>query len=183
MGQVRGGLGDAGDAGGVVRCSILQHDFGGRVLFYHACQDKPTMHGYASPGELPNGPACLAHLAELRRRWPGRLWAEDGESAADRAAAARLRGRLFEYERGGWGGGRWLPGGRAGGAGRGPVRVRLGGAGGGAGGDRLRRPADVRGAGGGRRGLRGRWLEHDACAVVLTPLAGAGAGAQAQPAA
>jgi hypothetical protein len=55
---------------GWMESSILQHDFDGRVLFFHACQDKPSLHGYAHPGQLPQA-GCGAYLAELRRLWSG----------------------------------------------------------------------------------------------------------------
>jgi hypothetical protein len=79
--------------------SILQHDFGGRVLFYHACQDKPSLHGYADRVYLPFPDSYITHLAELRRQWSGRLWYADHPAPADRAIAARLRGRTFDYQR------------------------------------------------------------------------------------
>jgi len=53
--------------------SILQHDFAGRVLFFHVCQDKPSLHGYAQPGQVPQA-GCGAHLVELRGLWSGASW-------------------------------------------------------------------------------------------------------------
>ena len=141
------------------------------MLFFHACQDKPSLSGYAHPGQLPQA-GCGGHLAELRRLWSGRLWVDDQPGPADRAMAARLRGRAFDYRRGG-GVGRplgLLDGGRVGlGA---TVRehgwsvldevLAVTGQDG-----RLTFLA-CEGEGG---GWRGRWADDERCEVVLTPLA------------
>jgi hypothetical protein len=151
--------------------SILQHDFEGRVLFYHACQDKPSLAGYSRRGYLPNEAACDGHLAELRRLWPGRLWVSDNPAAADRAVAARLRGQSFDYHRVGLDRRRLdlLEGGRVG---CGGARCEFGWSVL----DGVLAVVSVEGAptflarecAGGV--WRGSWLEHERCEVVLTPL-------------
>ena len=154
---------------------ILQHDFGGRVLFFHACQDKPSRAGYATRGRLPNQAACDGHLAALRRVWSGRLWGGDDSSASDRALVRRLRGRLFDYERVGLE--------------RRPLRllrddrVGLGAAHceftwGVVDGTLAVSGVDGRPTFLAREGTdgswRGRWLDHERCEVVLTPRADSG---------
>jgi hypothetical protein len=79
--------------------SILQHDFEGRLLFFHACQDKPSLQGHAHAHSLPNPSFYAEHLALLRRLWSGRLWNNDQPTISDQEISERLRGRLFEYER------------------------------------------------------------------------------------
>jgi hypothetical protein len=151
--------------------SILQHDFAGRVLFHHACQDKPSRSGYAFQGRLPNSAACNAHLEELRRLWSGRLWVNDAPSEVDRATMDRLRGQFLDYQRVGLGRRtiRFLEDDRVGlGAARcefgwsvldGTLAVT----------DLDGRPTFL--AREGPDGVwRGQWLEHERCAVVLTPL-------------
>jgi Mannosyltransferase putative len=156
---------------GWMESSILQHDFDRRVLFFHVCQDKPSLSGYAHPGQLPQA-GCGDHLAELRRLWSGRLWVDDHPGPADRALAARLRGQAFDYRRGG-GNGRslsLLDGGRIG----------LGATGREYGWSVLDEVLAVTGQDGqltflaceGEGGVwRGEWVEGPACEVVLTPLA------------
>ncbi len=163
--------------------SILQHDFGGRVLFHHACQDKPSLQGYSFPGHLPNQAACDAHLADLRRLWSGRLWVNDDPSAADRAAIERLRGRVFDYERVGLGRRplRFLEDDRIG---RGAARCEFGWSV--LDGSLAVTDCDGRLTFLAREGedqiWHGRWLEHERCEVVLTPLpAVQGGGRQSSP--
>ena len=151
--------------------SILQHDFGGRVLFYHACQDKPSLRGYSHRGYLPNEVACDSHLAELRRLWTGQLWGNDHPGPQDRAAMERLRGRAFEYQRVGLDRRplRFLAGDRIGlGSARCESRWSVW--------DGMLVVSDVEGrptflaredTGG---AWHGHWLEHERCAIVLTPL-------------
>jgi hypothetical protein len=163
-------------AGWIHPC-ILQYDFGGRVLFYHACQDKPSLDGYAFGHAIPHVGNCDAHLGELRRLWSGRLWVNADPEPADRAIMGRLRGQVFDYHRVGLS--------------RRPLRLLED--------DRVGRGAafcefgwSVLGgtlavtncegrptflAREGPDGVwRGRWLEHERCAVELTPQSGAAVG-------
>jgi hypothetical protein len=150
--------------------SILQHDFDGRVLFHHACQDKPSLAGYAARGHLPNEAACDAHLAELRRLWSGRLWANASPSPADGAVIEWLRGRAFDYHRVGLDRRelRFLEDDRIG---RGAARCEFGWSVL----DGMLAVSDCDGkptflAREGADGVwRGRWLEYERCAVELTP--------------
>jgi hypothetical protein len=150
--------------------SILQHDFEGRVLFHHACQDKPSLGGYAHRNHLPHEAACDAHLADLRRAWSGRLWFNDDPSPEDRATMGRLCGRLFDYHRVGLDRRpfRFLEDDRIG---RGGAKCEFGWSvveGVLAVTDCDGKPTFL--AREGEDGVwRGRWLEHEKCEVVLTP--------------
>jgi hypothetical protein len=151
--------------------SILQHDFEGRVLFHHACQDKPSLGGYAYRDHLPDQAACDGHLAELRALWSGRLWINDDPSPEDRAVMDRLRGGLFDYHRVGIDRRqlRLLEDDRVG---RGAARCEFGWSVL----DGVLAVVDCDGkptflAREGADGAwRGRWLEYERCEVVLTPL-------------
>ncbi len=165
---------------GWMESSILQHDFAGRVLFFHVCQDKPSLSGYAHPGQIPQA-GCGGYLAELRRLWSGRLWVNDAPAAADRRLSDQLRGRAFDYQ---------LVG-----VGRRPLgllasgRVGLGATSREHGWSMIDGVLAVTGQDGrltflaraGEGGAwRGAWVDGAACEVVLTPLAG---GAQVERAA
>jgi hypothetical protein len=143
------------------------------VLFFHACQDKPSLAGYAHPNRLPNPEFYQAHLKELRSLWSGRLWHREQPSAADLAIVERLCGQLFEYERVGLGSRRLrlLQDERIGlGAARcefnwsvheGVLVVT----------DCEGKPTFL--AREQEEGVwRGAWLEHERCQVVLTPVPG-----------
>jgi hypothetical protein len=157
--------------------SILQHDFEGRVLFHHACQDKPALTGYSGRGHLPNQPACDAHLEKLRRLWSGRLWANDDPTQQEQHINHRLRGRTFDYHLIGLGRRplRFLEDDRIG---LGAARCEFGWSVL----DGVLAVSDCDGkptflAREGSDGVwRGRWLEYEKCEVVLTPIGVAGGG-------
>jgi hypothetical protein len=81
------------------QASLIQHDFMGNPLFQHCTRNKPTIHGYGSPGSLLNSDQCHVHLAELRQLWDGRMWENGQPTEAEEREANALIGKVFEYER------------------------------------------------------------------------------------
>jgi hypothetical protein len=83
---------------------LLQHDLDGEPLLQHRNQAKWTLRGEnpITP-DFRHGDACLSALAELGRRWSGRIEAEPERSRTDRELEAKLAAvRLFRLERVGW---------------------------------------------------------------------------------
>ncbi len=82
--------------------ALLQHDLDGRLLFEHGCQNKPTINDYPH-GQfcLTNPGECHEHLAELRKLWNGRLWSKP--DAMDAAVMRTMIGRRYNYRRVGLG--------------------------------------------------------------------------------
>lgn len=159
------------------QASLFQHDFSHEVLFQHCTRNKPSLHGYPSPGSLLRERECLGHLAELRKLWGGKLWDNREPSPAEAAAIAELEGQVFEYRRDGLDSRpmRLLPDGRIG---RGLAKLEVGwtlfviddsprlvitsleGC-----------PTAVLRPGR-QGGWSGRWLEHERCPVHLVPIDG-----------
>jgi Mannosyltransferase putative len=150
--------------------SILQHDFEGRVLFFHACQDKPSLAGYSHGDALPHHFAYQQHLQQLRHVWSGHVSLAE-TTGTDWSVKDRLCGQVFDYQRVGLDC-RQLELADGGNIGKGAascewiwnvvqgqleVRGRNG---------RLTFRAKVDEAG----CWRGDWLEHERCSVVLTPV-------------
>jgi len=82
---------------------IEQHDFGSRLLFQHATQDKPSLAGFAHPQYLIHRIHCERHLTELREVWDGRLWANETPTDRERLVMSTLQHGVWEYERAGMG--------------------------------------------------------------------------------
>lgn len=153
---------------------IEQHDFGGQVLFQHATQDKPSLTGFAHPHHLIHREHCERHLEDLRRRWDGRLWANDDPSPEEMVWVRELMTRTWEYERVGLGKRnlRFVSDGRVGlGLGKCEVSWAVF--------DSKQGPklmiSDVEGKPtfsairNDRGEWHGRWFEHERCPVVLRP--------------
>jgi len=82
---------------------LIQHDFDGEPLFQHRNQAKWVLRGENPP--LPGfqlHEACVAALADLARRWRGRIEPLPARTSADLEAEAELASaRLFVLDRGG----------------------------------------------------------------------------------
>lgn len=83
--------------------AILQHDFSSRLIFQHACQDKPSLQGYGGRGYLINQDQCDSHLDDLRGRWSGQLWHQALPDKQDRNLTQAMIGKDFSYQRMGFG--------------------------------------------------------------------------------
>ncbi len=76
--------------------TIVQHDFRGRRLFLHRCQDKWRLDGGNRLClELEDESLHFEMLAQLRAVWPGRLWFNPVPTLPERRVALTLAGRRF----------------------------------------------------------------------------------------
>lgn len=82
---------------------IEQYDFGSRLLFQHATQDKPSRAGFAHPHHLIHRDHCERHLADLRAKWDGTLWVNTAPTESERQAMRGLMARTWTYSRVGLG--------------------------------------------------------------------------------
>jgi hypothetical protein len=165
-----------------LEATMCQHDFAGERLFQHRNMDKwnpwdgnRRVHGFLHEER------CLAFCAELAARWDPtpptvRRYREEKKSAEERAAAARVVGRRFDYHRVGYDRRplHLLPDGRVGEGAAGcelfwDLRVADGGK------VLLEiysdRDVTVRLEPNGHDIWRGRWLRHECMPIELTPLA------------
>lgn len=78
---------------------IVQHDFDGRPLFYHRCQDKWLLSGNAVRNQLPDETLHHSFVRELRGIWPGRMWHNPEPNGRELAAIRSLNGRRYLYRR------------------------------------------------------------------------------------
>jgi hypothetical protein len=79
--------------------TILQHDWSGRIIFQHRCQDKWRLAGNRRTPGLEHEDLCLDFLAELRELWTGTLWENPRPTPTELAAIRQLTLARFLYRR------------------------------------------------------------------------------------
>jgi hypothetical protein len=79
--------------------TIVQHDFDGKWLFLHRCQDKWRLDGGNNKTGLPDDDLHFGYIERLREVWPGRPWSNPHPSPEERAVLRDLTGRTFRYVR------------------------------------------------------------------------------------
>lgn len=81
---------------------LLQKDFGGAVLFQHACQGKPQLVGGEAMPSLVDPDAPRRGRASLAMKWNGVIYSWSAMSDRERETAEALIGR-YDYHRIGFG--------------------------------------------------------------------------------
>lgn len=82
--------------------TIVQHDFDGRIVFQHRCQDKWRLGGNRRNDSLANEELCFNLIADLRKRWNGVLWHNPDPTPQEQCVIEELTGRRFLYRRVGY---------------------------------------------------------------------------------
>lgn len=79
--------------------SLIQHWVDGSPLFQHGTRNKPTAQGYPHPDAVLPRTHCEKHLQTLRSVWNGRLWQNDTPTEQERLLMSDLMSRIYLYER------------------------------------------------------------------------------------
>ncbi len=80
--------------------TIIQHDFAGKHLFHHRCQDKPRLDGKMRWLDgIDMEKEVKQYLLELREQWDGKMWCNQTPNENETDLIKRLLGRKFIYKR------------------------------------------------------------------------------------